>query len=112
MVALGVPRGLPQRVDHPREPPADSPPGAEHNPASARRRLHRFRFQLSHSLKNGKVAWLFAIDMGVSGQSDKRDFLSVSLGFLMLENELRSSGWRALGCLDSDFLRASTRCRP
>ena len=45
--------------------------------------------------------------MGVSGQSDKRDFLSVSLGFLMLENELQSSGWRALGSLDSDFLQAS-----
>jgi hypothetical protein len=91
MVTLGAPRGLAERADHPREPPADSPPSAEQYPASARRRLHRFWFQLSHSLQNGKVAWLFAIDMGVSGPSDKRDFLSVSLGFLMLGNELTSS---------------------
>jgi hypothetical protein len=91
MVALGVPRGLPERVDHPREPPADSPPSAEQYPPSARRRLHRFRFQLSNSLQNGKMACLLPIDMGVPGQSDKRDFLSVSLGFLMLENELPSS---------------------
>jgi hypothetical protein len=85
MVALGVPRGLPERVHHPREPPADSPPGAEQYPASPHRHLHRFRFQLSHSLQNRKVPQLLAIDMVVSGKSDKRNFLSVSLEFLKPE---------------------------
>jgi hypothetical protein len=47
------------------------------------------------------------MQVGISEQSDKRDFLSVSLGFLMLENELPSSCRRAQGRLDSDFLRAS-----
>src|SRR5215471_8832349 len=49
--------------------------------------------------------------MGVSEPSDKRDFLSGSLEFLMPEDEPPSSAWGALGRLESDFLRASIGCR-
>lgn len=89
MIRFGVCVGLTHCVDRPREPSADSPRSAAQCPVVAGRGLRRCRLHLRHSFEYDK-ARLSVLPMQVvaEAQSDKFDFLSVSLGFLMLAH-----GW-------------------
>jgi hypothetical protein len=100
MVGLGAGIGLPDRVDHPREPPADSPRSAEQCPVPAR----WFCFVcIRNSFQNEKSAFSSRWSKWwLRQQSGKRDFFSVSSGFLMLGGRLCQGGclhacacWRA-----------------
>ena len=55
MIGLGARIGLPDRVDHPREPPANTPCSAGQCPDPARRSLDPIRLHSNHSFQNDHV---------------------------------------------------------
>jgi hypothetical protein len=78
MIGLGALIGLPDRVDHPREPPTDSPRSAGQSHVPARRGLRLFSLHSSYSFENNQMRLAPVVEMVVAAQSDKRDFFSVS----------------------------------
>ena len=83
MVGLGARTGLPDLVDHTREPSANSPRGAEPRPAPGALGFASFASEPLLSERHVRLAPVAR--NGGRGAVNKRDFLSVRLRFLMLE---------------------------